>query len=42
MKRIAERIERISKDVENKSLHRMVKDEIRELCREFPVYPDLK
>ncbi|MDR1378564.1 MAG: serine hydroxymethyltransferase [Synergistaceae bacterium] len=42
MKRIAAWIDRISKDVENKDLHRAVKDEIYELCQEFPVYPDLE
>jgi glycine hydroxymethyltransferase len=41
MKRIAEWIELISRDVENESLYRTVKDEVRELCREFPVYSDL-
>jgi glycine hydroxymethyltransferase len=42
MKRIAEWIDRISKDAENESLRRTVRDEVRALCLEFPVYPDLE
>ena len=41
MKRIAEWIDRISKDVENESLIKTVRAEVRELCAKFPVYPDL-
>lgn len=41
MKRIAEWIDRISKDVENESLIKSVRAEVRELCAKFPVYPDL-
>ena len=41
MKRIAEWIDRISKDVENESLIKSVRTEVRELCAKFPVYPDL-
>lgn len=41
MKRIAEWIDRISKDVENESLIKTVRAEVRELCSKFPVYPDL-
>ena len=41
MKRIAEWIYRISKDVENESLIKTVRAEVRELCAKFPVYPDL-
>lgn len=41
MKRIAEWIDRISRDVENASLMKTVRAEVRELCARFPVYPDL-
>lgn len=41
MKLIAEWIDRISKDVENESLIKTVRAEVRELCAKFPVYPDL-
>ena len=41
IKRIAEWIDRISKDVENESLIKTVRAEVRELCAKFPVYPDL-
>ncbi len=41
MKRIAEWIDRISRDVENESLIKTVRAEVRELCAKFPVYPDL-
>ena len=41
MNRIAEWIDRISKDVENESLIKTVRAEVRELCAKFPVYPDL-
>ena len=41
MKRIAEWIDRISKDVENESLIKTGRAEVRELCAKFPVYPDL-
>ena len=41
MKRIAEWIDRISKDVENESLLKAVRAEVKELCAKFPVYPDL-
>ena len=41
MKRIAEWIDRISRDVENESLIKTVRAEVRELCTRFPVYPDL-
>ena len=41
MKRIAEWIDRIAKDVENESLLKSVRAEVKELCAKFPVYPDL-
>lgn len=41
MKCIAEWIDRISRDVENESLIKTVRAEVRELCAKFPVYPDL-
>ena len=41
MKRIAEWIDRISRDVENESLIKTVRAEVKELCAKFPVYPDL-
>ena len=41
MKRIAEWIDRISRDVENESLIKTVRAEVRELCARFPVYPAL-
>lgn len=41
MKRIAEWIDRISRDVKNESLIKTIRAEVRELCAKFPVYPDL-
>ena len=41
MKRIAEWIDRISRDVKNESLMKTIRAEVRELCAKFPVYPDL-
>ena len=41
MKRIAEWIDRIAKDVGNESLVKAVRAEVKELCSKFPVYPDL-
>ena len=41
MKRIAEWIDRIAKDVGNESLLKTVRAEVKELCSKFPVYPDL-
>jgi glycine hydroxymethyltransferase len=42
MKQIGEWIDRIARDVENENLHKIVKDEVRELCLKFPVYPNLE
>ena len=41
VKRIAEWIDRIAKDVGNESLIKTVRAEVKELCSKFPVYPDL-
>ena len=41
VKRIAEWIDRIAKDVGNESLIKAVRAEVKELCSKFPVYPDL-
>ena len=41
MKRIAEWIDRIAKDLESESLIKTVRAEVKELCSKFPVYPDL-
>ena len=42
MKRIAEWIDRISKNTDDESLQKMVKGEVEQLCKSFPVYPDLE
>ncbi|MDR1874231.1 MAG: serine hydroxymethyltransferase [Synergistaceae bacterium] len=42
MKRIAGWIDRISRGVDDESLRKTVREEVRELCLEFPVYPDLE
>lgn len=41
MKQIADWINRITHDVENESLIKTVREEVRQLCVRFPVYPDL-
>jgi len=41
MKRIAAWIDQISKDVENESLRKKIKAEVKELCASYPLYPDL-
>ena len=41
MKQIAAWIDRIIKDVDNENLQKAVKAEVKELCKKFPVYPDL-
>jgi len=42
MKRIAAWIDQISKDVENESLRKKIKAEVKELCSSYPLYPDLE
>ena len=42
MKRIAAWSEQISKDVENVSLRKKIKAEVKELCSSYPLYPDLE
>jgi glycine hydroxymethyltransferase len=42
MKRIAAWIDRIALNVEDEHLHKEIKEEVRELCQRFPVYPDLE
>ena len=41
MKKIADWIDRISKDAENEKLIKTVRGEVKELCAHFPVYSDL-
>ena len=41
MKRIAAWVDQISKDIENKSLHKKIKAEVKELCSQYPLFSDL-
>ena len=40
MDKIAEFIQAILSDVENRSLQERIKGEVKELCQKFPIYPE--
>jgi glycine hydroxymethyltransferase len=42
MKKIASFIDRAIKNVENESELKNIKNEVADLCSQFPLYPELK